>query len=67
MEPWQLEAARQLALDRKRRLTCDCCGEAVATDRFLLLRPFGVEGLACEKCVERHMRWSDLVDGEVGL
>ena len=63
MEAWQLEELRQMALGRKKRLTCDCCGEPVATSRYLRREPFGVAGLACERGLGRHMRWCYLCEG----
>jgi hypothetical protein len=39
-----------------RRPRCECCNEPLTTDNFLDLSDFGLNGLVCEKCVDRNMR-----------
>lgn len=65
MEPWLLEELRQ----RRRRPAplCRCCLEPVASERYLLLDRFGLEGAACEKCVERGMRYCEIFEQEDGI
>ena len=61
MEPWQEEDLRQLRLAARRlRLPrCACCDEPVATEVFLDLTPFGLQGVACERCVGVHTGCTD--------
>jgi hypothetical protein len=39
-----------------RRPRCECCNEPLTTDNFLDLSDFGLNGVVCEKCVDRNMR-----------
>ena len=39
-----------------RRPRCECCNEPLTTENFLDLSDFGINGVVCEKCVERNMR-----------
>lgn len=61
MEPWQLEQLRQirLAARRARFPRCACCDEPVPTERFLDLRVFGLNAVACETCVEDSFRYAE--------
>ena len=61
MEPWQLEELRQIQLAAKRaRLPrCACCDEPIGTERFLDLRAFGLNAVACETCVEDGFRYTE--------
>ena len=61
MEPWLQEELRQIhmAARRARLPRCACCGEPVGTERFLDLRGFGLQALACETCVEENFRYTE--------
>lgn len=55
------EADRQFdAMDRAhtarimRRPKCECCGEHIQSDTYTDLSDFGIEGYACERCIERN-------------
>jgi len=55
------EADRQYeAMDRAytkrimRRPCCACCGEHLMTENYLDLSPFGIPGVACERCVDKY-------------
>ena len=65
MDLWLLEELRQRRCAARRRPVCLCCGENVATERYLDLSPLGVEGEACERCVERLMCYCALFEQEV--
>lgn len=57
MEIWQQEA-----LSRRRPPAlglCQCCGEPVQTEQYLDLRPFGLQAVACERCVDRNLHSSE--------
>ena len=58
MEPWQQEQLWQLQLERhaQNRQRCQCCDRPIQTELYLDLSPFGLQALACERCVEEHMR-----------
>jgi ribosomal protein L34E len=58
MEPWQQEQLWQLQLERQaqKQPRCHCCEKPIQTDLYLDLSPFGLQALACERCVEEHMR-----------
>ena len=49
-------AETRMAAHRPR---CQCCGDAIRTETMLDLQPFGVNALACQRCVDRHIRWND--------
>lgn len=34
---------------------CQCCGKPIRTETVLDLHPFGLAGLACQRCVDRHI------------
>lgn len=36
------------------RPRCQCCGAPIQTETALDLTPFGLTGLACQRCVDRH-------------
>jgi hypothetical protein len=55
MKPWQQELLYRAQQEKLPRITCQCCGEAVATELYLDLEPFGLRAAACERCVERNM------------
>ena len=40
----------------KKRPQCQGCGEPIQTETALDLRPFGLAGFACQRCVDRHSR-----------
>ena len=54
MEPWQQELLYRARAEQLPRLMCQCCGEAVETELYLDLEPFGIRAVACERCVERN-------------
>lgn len=37
-----------------RRPCCECCGEHIQSESYLDLSPFGLNGVACERCVDRN-------------
>lgn len=37
-----------------RRPCCECCGERILSEKYLDLSPFGLNGVACERCVENN-------------
>lgn len=66
MEPWMWDAAHQSAWERrKKRLPqCVCCGDPLWTEKYLDLSAFGLEGYACEACMEENTGYSQhLEDG----
>ena len=65
MEPWLWEMGRQRQLDRrlKQMPRCVCCGEHISTERCLKLVEFGLQGYACEDCVELEMRHTEDIGG----
>ena len=64
MEPWQEEQLYQMALEvrRQRRPRCGCCGEPVGSPMYLDLAPFGLQGVACENCVESNLAETENLD-----
>lgn len=48
-----------------RRPRCVCCDEPVTTELYLDLEPFGLKGIACERCRDRNSRWTDDMEEEV--
>lgn len=52
MEPWQQEALRR----RPVKLRCRCCDEPVNTEQYLDLTPFGLQAVACERCVYHNLK-----------
>ena len=56
MEPWLWDAQYQTAWEqRKKRLPrCDCCGDPIWTEKYLDLSAFGLEGYACEACLDEN-------------
>lgn len=53
MEPWQEEALRK----RRGKAHCRCCDEPVDTEQYLDLSPFGLQAVACERCVYKHLHF----------
>ena len=49
MEPWQQELLNRARAERQPRLMCQCCGEAVETELYLDLEPFGIRAAACSE------------------
>lgn len=65
-DPVVLEERRQMVWERRleRREKCFCCGEAVESEVFLDLEPFGVKGVVCEGCRVRHTYPVEVLDDE---
>lgn len=53
--------ARDRAETRKaaQGLRCHCCAAVIRTETMLDLHPFGINALACQRCVDRHIRWNE--------
>lgn len=49
-----------------RRPCCKGCGERILTESYLDLSPFGVNGVACERCVDRHTADTADLDDDYG-
>ena len=56
MEPWILEQQRTMALEAilDRYPKCDCCGDAITTDTYLVI--FGKN--VCRECVDRNTQYN---------
>lgn len=65
-DPIIQEASRSLAYTARviHRPRCECCGLPVTSERYLDLEPFGLQGIACEYCRDRHSHLSDNLDEE---
>lgn len=52
---------QQLAYTAKmmKRPICECCGERIWTEEYLDLEPFGINGHACERCVNLHKHYTE--------
>ena len=37
-----------------RRPRCQCCGGHILSENYLDLSPFGLSGVACERCVDQN-------------
>lgn len=53
-DPIEQERSRDLAYNARlmRRPRCQCCGCPVISETYLDLEPFGLKGVACERCIE---------------
>lgn len=62
------EEARDLAYTARimRRPCCESCGEHILTESYLDLSVFGLNGVVCEKCVERNMAPVEDLDDDYG-
>lgn len=49
-----------------RRPCCECCGEHILTERYLDLSPFGINGVVCERCVDRNTADTTDLDDDYG-
>ena len=49
-----------------RRPCCECCGEHILTESYLDLSPFGLSGVACERCIERNTACTADLDDDYG-
>lgn len=63
-DPAIQEAARSLRYTAMvmRRPRCECCGLPVTTDQYLDLEPFGLKGIACERCRDGNSHWTDTLE-----
>lgn len=63
-DPICQEAARSLAYTARvmRRPRCVCCDLPITTEQYLDLEPFGLKGLACDRCRDDHSHWTDTLD-----
>lgn len=55
-DPANMAEAIELAHDRKiaMRPRCLCCDEPINGETCLNLKPFGINGYACEDCISSH-------------
>lgn len=53
-DPIEQEHSRDLAYAARlmRRPQCQCCSCPVISETYLALEPFGLKGVACERCIE---------------
>lgn len=60
------EEARDLAYTARimRRPCCECCGERLLGERYLDLSHFGLNGYACESCVDSHTHDIEDLEGD---
>ena len=49
-----------------RRPCCEGCGERILTENYLDLSPFGINGVACERCVDRNTAATTDLDDAYG-
>ena len=49
-----------------RRPRCVCCNEPILSETYLDLSPFGLDGVVCERCVDRHTHDTDDLDEDYG-
>lgn len=64
-DPAEQEARRDRAYAQKimHRPWCQCCGCPVTGETYVDLAPFGIQGVACERCINIHTRYiEDLED-----
>lgn len=52
--------ALQQAVHQLRLPCCQCCGLPIVTEKYLDLAPFGLSGLSCQTCFEKHSHYTDL-------
>lgn len=60
-DPAVQEAANALAYTARvlRLPRCIACGSPILTEKYLDLEPFGIKGLGCEACMDKHSHWTD--------
>lgn len=49
-----------------RRPCCQRCGQHILSEKYLDLSPFGINGVACERCVDRNMEYTADLDDDYG-
>lgn len=49
-----------------RRPCCECCGEHILSECYLDLSPFGLNGIACERCVKNNTLATCDLDDDYG-
>lgn len=59
LDPVAQAEQRERRWDRRDGPRCLRCQEPVDTESYLDLMPFGIAGIACEKCVRRNSHWAD--------
>ena len=59
MEPWILEQYHTARLESGARPRCVRCGEGIATEQYLDLEAFGLQGAGCQRCVEANLVWTE--------
>lgn len=55
-DPIEQERRRDLAYTARitRRPRCECCGGHLLSESYLDLAAFGLQGIACERCVDNN-------------
>lgn len=63
-DPAVQEASNALAYTVRvlRRPRCILCELPITTEKYLDLTDFGINGLSCERCMERSSHWSEDLD-----
>lgn len=63
-DPAVQEESRAMAYTVRmmRRPRCVCCDDPITTEQYLDLAPFGLKGLACDRCRDNNSHWSDTLD-----
>ena len=55
-DPVEQERRRDLSYTAMimRRPCCECCGEHLTSETYLDLSAFGLNGVACERCIDKN-------------